>query len=61
MREAVEAQIERESRALFDSGRGYDDGDHRPARHPHGARHRAVAPCTTRAVEGADGFGVFRM
>ena len=43
MREAVEDQIEREQTALANSGRGYDDGDHRSARHAHGSRARAFS------------------
>ena len=40
LREATEAQIEEESTALFATGRLWDDGDHRPPRHPHGALDR---------------------
>ena len=61
MREAVEAQIEAEQTALANTRRGYDDGDHRPARHAHRARHRAERASTTHEVKGAEGFGVFRM
>ena len=68
MRAAVEAQIEAESLPAFLSGRVYDDGDHRPARHPHGAR---PVPLGDRQPRGRGrrrrpegrpaGFGVFRM
>lgn len=60
MRAAVEEQIERESRALFMTGRVYDDGiiDPRDTR-------TVLALCLTAAhnnvVEGTAGFGVFRM
>ena len=38
---ATEAQIEEESTALFATGPPVGRRDHRPARHAHGARHRA--------------------
>ncbi|WP_425428074.1 acyl-CoA carboxylase subunit beta [Allonocardiopsis opalescens] len=60
MRAAVEAQVEAESDAFFLSGRLYDDGviDPRDTRTVLGMALSAVhgAP-----VEGAQGFGVFRM
>ncbi|QEC46445.1 acyl-CoA carboxylase subunit beta [Baekduia soli] len=60
MREAVEAQIEAESLALPMSGRLYDDGiiDPRDTRTVLGLALSAVHATT---VEGAEGFGVFRM
>ena len=48
MRAAIEDQIEaRVAAPFFVTARLYDDGDHRPARHPHRARHRACRPCHT--------------
>ena len=35
--------------------------DHRPARHPHRAGHRACRRSTTNPIEGRRGYGVFRM
>jgi acetyl-CoA carboxylase carboxyltransferase component len=60
MRAAVEDQIERESLALANSGRGYDDGiiDPRDTRTVLGL---ALSACDNAPVRGADGFGVFRM
>ena len=54
MRRLVEAQIEARVAARSSChGRLYDDGDHRPARHPHRARHRACPRCTANEVERA--------
>ncbi|WP_199223860.1 acyl-CoA carboxylase subunit beta [Paraconexibacter algicola] len=60
MRKAVEEQIERESLALANSGLLYDDGiiDPRDTRTALGLALSAVHSGT---VEGADGYGVFRM
>jgi acetyl-CoA carboxylase carboxyltransferase component len=60
MRELVEAQIEAESLALANSGRVYDDGiiDPRDTRTVLGF---ALSVAHTTKVEGARGFGVFRM
>jgi acetyl-CoA carboxylase carboxyltransferase component len=60
MREAVEAQIEREQSALSNSGRGYDDAiiDPRDTRTVLGF---ALSVVHNNNVSGADGFGVFRM
>jgi acetyl-CoA carboxylase carboxyltransferase component len=60
MREHVEAQIEREQRALENSGRGYDDAiiDPRDTRTVLGFALRCVM---NNDVRGADGYGVFRM
>jgi acetyl-CoA carboxylase carboxyltransferase component len=60
MREAVEAQIEREQTALSNSGRGYDDAiiDPRDTRTVLGF---ALSVVHNAEVKGADGFGVFRM
>jgi acetyl-CoA carboxylase carboxyltransferase component len=60
MRAAIEAQIERESLALPMSGRLYDDGiiDPRDTRAVLGI---ALSACHAESIEGADGFGVFRM
>jgi acetyl-CoA carboxylase carboxyltransferase component len=60
MRATVEDQIERESLALANSSRGYDDGiiDPRDTRTVLGM---ALSACHSAPVRGADGFGVFRM
>jgi acetyl-CoA carboxylase carboxyltransferase component len=60
MREEVEAQIEREQTALSNSGRGYDDAiiDPRDTRTVLGL---ALSVVHNGPVEGAEGFGVFRM
>jgi acetyl-CoA carboxylase carboxyltransferase component len=60
MRQAVEGQIEAESRALFNTGLLYDDGivDPRDTRTALGI---ALSACHSGEVKGTDGFGVFRM
>jgi len=60
MRELVETQIEKESLALANTGRVYDDGilDPRDTRTVLGL---CLSVVHTAPVEGADGFGVFRM
>jgi acetyl-CoA carboxylase carboxyltransferase component len=60
MRELVETQIEKESLALANTGRVYDDGiiDPRDTRTVLGL---CLSVVHTQKVEGADGFGVFRM
>lgn len=60
MRAMVEAQIEAESLAMFMSGRLYDDGviDPRDTRTVLGM---ALSAIHTAPIEGAEGFGVFRM
>ncbi len=60
MRKAVEEQIERESLALANSGLLYDDGiiDPRDSRTVLGL---ALSCCHSGPVEGAEGYGVFRM
>jgi acyl-CoA carboxylase subunit beta len=60
MRQAVEEQIEAESRALFNTGLLYDDGiiDPRDTRTVLGI---ALSACHSGEVKGTDGFGVFRM
>jgi acetyl-CoA carboxylase carboxyltransferase component len=60
MREAVENQIESESLALRVSGRIHDDGiiDPRDSRTVLGI---ALSVCHSNAIQGADGYGVFRM
>ena len=60
MRAMVEAQIEAESLAIFMSGRLYDDGviDPRDTRTVLGM---ALSAIHTAPVQGAEGFGVFRM
>jgi acetyl-CoA carboxylase carboxyltransferase component len=60
MRAAIENQIEAESLPMFLSGRLYDDGiiDPRDTRTVVGMCLSAIA---TAPIEGADGFGVFRM
>jgi acetyl-CoA carboxylase carboxyltransferase component len=60
MRAAIEGQIEQESTALFATGRLWDDGiiDPRDTRTVLGI---ALSACHSAPVQGADGFGVFRM
>ncbi|RCW45909.1 acetyl-CoA carboxylase carboxyltransferase component [Halopolyspora algeriensis] len=60
MREAVEAQIEEESLPMFLSGRLYDDGviDPRDTRTVVGL---CLSAIHSAPVEGASGYGVFRM
>jgi len=60
MREAFEAQVERESTALFATGRQWDDGliDPRDSRTALGI---ALSACHSGPVEGTPSFGVFRM
>jgi acetyl-CoA carboxylase carboxyltransferase component len=59
-REAIEAQIERESHAFFNSGKLYDDGiiDPRDTRTVLGL---ALSAVHSNVVRGQRGFGVFRM
>jgi acetyl-CoA carboxylase carboxyltransferase component len=59
-RQAIEAQIERESHAFFVSARLYDDGviDPRDTRSVLGL---ALSAAHSGPVEGRRGFGVFRM
>jgi len=59
-RDAVEAQIERESHAFFNSARLYDDGiiDPRDTRTVLGI---ALSAVHSNVVEGRRGYGVFRM
>jgi acetyl-CoA carboxylase carboxyltransferase component len=59
-RGTIEEQIGRESRALFMTGRVYDDGiiDPRDTRTVLGI---ALSAATSKTVEGRRGFGVFRM
>jgi acetyl-CoA carboxylase carboxyltransferase component len=59
-REAVQAQIERESHAFFNSARLYDDGiiDPRDTRTALGV---ALSAVHSNVVEGRRGYGVFRM
>jgi acetyl-CoA carboxylase carboxyltransferase component len=59
-RTRVEAQIERESHAFFNSGKIYDDGviDPRDTRTVLGI---ALSAVHSNVVEGRRGFGVFRM
>jgi acetyl-CoA carboxylase carboxyltransferase component len=60
MRQAVEGQIEAESRALFNTGLLYDDGilDPRDTRTALGI---ALSACHSGEVKGTASFGVFRM
>jgi acyl-CoA carboxylase subunit beta len=60
MRQAVENQIEAESRALFNTGLLYDDGvlDPRDTRTALGI---ALSACHSGEVKGTGSFGVFRM
>jgi acyl-CoA carboxylase subunit beta len=60
MREAVEAQIDREQSALSNSGRGYDDAIIDP-RDTRTVLAMALSAVHGAEVRGADGFGVFRM
>ena len=59
-RATVEAQIERESQALYNTGKVYDDGiiDPRDTRTVLGI---ALSAVHSNVVEGRRGFGVFRM
>jgi acetyl-CoA carboxylase carboxyltransferase component len=59
-REAVEEQIALEELALANSARGYDDGviDPRDTRTVLGI---ALSVCDSAGIDGAEGFGVFRM
>ena len=61
MREAIEAQIEAESTALFATGQPVGRRHHRPPRHPHRARHRAVGRALALRSRAPRSFGVFRM
>jgi acetyl-CoA carboxylase carboxyltransferase component len=56
----VEDQIERESQALFMSGKGYDDGIIDP-RHTRDVLGIALSAIHSNTVAGRPGFGVFRM
>ena len=60
MREAIEAQIETESTALFATGRLWDDGiiDPRDTRTVLGI---ALSAVHSAPVQGAESFGVFRL
>src|SRR6266511_4414415 len=60
VRQAVEDQIEAESRPLFNTGLLYDDGiiDPRDTRTVLGI---ALSACHSGEVKGTDGYGVFRM
>jgi acyl-CoA carboxylase subunit beta len=60
MRQAVEGQVEAESRALFNTGLLYDDGiiDPRDTRTVLGI---ALSACHSGEVKGTDSFGLFRM
>ena len=60
MREAVEAQIEAESLAMFMSGKLYDDGiiDPRDTRIVLGM---CLSAIDNQPTEGTRGYGVFRM
>jgi acetyl-CoA carboxylase carboxyltransferase component len=60
MRQAVEAQVEAESTALFNTGLLYDDGilDPRDTRTALGI---ALSACHSGEVKGTGSFGVFRM
>jgi acyl-CoA carboxylase subunit beta len=60
MRQAIEEQIDRESTALYATGRLWDDGiiDPRDSRTALGI---ALSAAHSAPVVGADGFGVFRM
>src|SRR3984957_6616700 len=59
-RQAIEAQIERESHAFFVSARLYDDGVIDP-RDPRSVLGLALSAAHSGPVEGRRGFGVFRM
>ncbi len=60
MREAIEAQIESESTALFATGRLWDDGiiDPRDTRTVLGI---ALSAVHSAPIRGAESFGVFRL
>ncbi|MGA9714522.1 MAG: carboxyl transferase domain-containing protein, partial [Aeromicrobium sp.] len=60
MRAFIEEQIEKESLAYFTSGMLYDDGviDPRDTRTILGI---CLSAINTRAVKGAEGYGVFRL
>ena len=60
MRAMIEAQVEKESTALFATGRQWDDGviDPRDTRTVLGI---ALSSIHSAPIEGADSFGVFRM
>ncbi|HYN75816.1 MAG TPA: carboxyl transferase domain-containing protein [Candidatus Limnocylindria bacterium] len=60
IRDAFEAQVEAQSTALFATGRLWDDGiiDPRESRTVLGI---ALSACHSQVVEGATGYGVFRM
>jgi acetyl-CoA carboxylase carboxyltransferase component len=60
MRQAVEGQVEAESRALFNTGLLYDDGilDPRDTRTALGI---GLSACHSGEVKGTGSFGVFRM
>src|SRR5512132_3022220 len=60
MRQAVEAQIEAESRARFNTGLLYDDGIIDP-RDTRTVLAIALSACHSGEVRGTDGYGVFRM
>jgi acetyl-CoA carboxylase carboxyltransferase component len=60
MRAAVEAQIEHEQTALANSSRGYDDGIIDP-RDTRTVLAIALSAIHNAPVEGAEGYGVFRM
>jgi acetyl-CoA carboxylase carboxyltransferase component len=60
MREAVARQVEAESRALFNTGLGYDDGILDP-RDTRTALGMALSACHSGEVKGTAAFGVFRM
>jgi acetyl-CoA carboxylase carboxyltransferase component len=60
MRQAVEGQIEAESRALFNTGLLYDDGILDP-RDTRAALGIALSACHSGEVKGTGSFGVFRM
>jgi acetyl-CoA carboxylase carboxyltransferase component len=59
-RAAVEAQIERESHAFFNTGKVYDDGIIDP-RQTRSALGLALSAVHSNVVRGRRGFGVFRM
>ena len=60
VRRFVEEQIERESDALFATGRIWDDGIIDP-RDTRTVLAIALSACHSAEIRGADGFGVFRM
>jgi acetyl-CoA carboxylase carboxyltransferase component len=59
-RASVEAQIERESHAFFNTGKIYDDGIIDP-RQTRSALGLALSAVHSNVVQGQRGFGVFRM